>query len=67
MLVALFRLVELLEKQPGSERKVPSGRILIDGVDIATVPAANNTLTFTYTIFTHICTQHMYVHRCTQI
>ena len=38
MLVALFRLVELLEKQPGSERRVPTGRIVIDGVDIATVP-----------------------------
>jgi hypothetical protein len=40
MLVAMFRLVELLEKQqnqPASARKVPTGRILIDGVDIATV------------------------------
>lgn len=36
----MFRLVELLEKQqnqPASARKVPTGRILIDGVDIATV------------------------------
>jgi ABC-type cobalamin/Fe3+-siderophores transport system ATPase subunit len=38
MLVAMFRLVELLEKQQDlSARKVPTGRILIDGVDIATV------------------------------
>ena len=38
MLVAMFRLVELLEKQQDlSAHKVPTGRILIDGVDIATV------------------------------
>ena len=38
MLVAMFRLVELLEKQQDlPARKVPTGRILIDGVDIATV------------------------------
>lgn len=36
MLVAMFRLVELLEKRPQGA-KVPTGRILIDGVDIATV------------------------------
>ena len=37
MLVAMFRLVELLEKRGGTGAKIPTGRILIDGVDIATV------------------------------
>ena len=41
MLVAMFRLVELLEQQSylGNQtgRKIPTGRILIDGVDIASV------------------------------